>query len=211
MAEPAIRNAGRTLRPHVLSLGRSMGVKNFLVEGVSCTGKTSVCDELQRRGYHCIHGDRDLAYWGDPKTGEPLESSAYEHWIWDVDKVRALVADQSHAASFFCGGSRNLDRIDLLESCGIVLLRRFEESRPIHRSARWSFCSRGRSGHAEPASCPPTRGRVGRPSKRRGIQCAIATRDKRRHSRERDHNRRHGTHRTGGRRDSREMPTRDCE
>jgi thymidylate kinase len=65
-----------------------MGVKNYLIEGVSCTGKTSVCDELRRRGYHSIHGDRDLAYWGDPKTGEPLDSSAYEHFIWDVDKAR---------------------------------------------------------------------------------------------------------------------------
>jgi thymidylate kinase len=93
-----------------------MGVKNYLIEGVSCTGKTSVCDELQRRGYHCIHGDRELAYWGDPETGESLDSSAYEHWIWDVDKVRALVADRSHVASFFCGGSRNRDRfMDLFD------------------------------------------------------------------------------------------------
>lgn len=102
---------------------RNMGVKNYLIEGVSCTGKTSVCDELRRRGYHSIHGDRDLAYWGDPKTGEPLDGSAYEHhtWIWDVDKVRALVADQSHAASFFCGGSRNFDRfIDLFD--GVFVL-----------------------------------------------------------------------------------------
>lgn len=98
-----------------------MGVKNYLIEGVSCTGKTSVCDELQRRGYHSIHGDRDLAYWGDPKTGKPLDSSAYEHWIWDVDKVSALVADQSHAASFFCGGSRNFDHfIDLFD--GVFVL-----------------------------------------------------------------------------------------
>ncbi len=98
-----------------------MGAKNYLIEGVSCTGKTSVCDELQRRGFHSIHGDRDLAYWGDPKTGELLDSSAYEHWIWDVDKVRALVADQSHAASFFCGGSRNLDHfIELLD--GVFVL-----------------------------------------------------------------------------------------
>jgi len=98
-----------------------MGVKNYLIEGVSCTGKTSVCEELARRGYHAIHGDRELAYWGDPKTGEPLDSSAYEHWIWDVDKVRALVADQSHATSFFCGGSRNFDCfVDLLD--GVFVL-----------------------------------------------------------------------------------------
>ena len=87
-----------------------MGVKNYLIEGVSGTGKTSVCDELRRRGYHAVHGDRELAYQGDPKTGEPLDGSAHEHHLWDAYKVRALVADQSYAASFFCGGSRNFDR-----------------------------------------------------------------------------------------------------
>jgi gluconate kinase len=89
-----------------------MGVKNYFIDGVSCAGKTTVCDELQRRGYHAIHGDRELAYWGDLKTGEPVDGSADEHraWIWDVEKVRALVADQKHAATFFCGGSRNSDR-----------------------------------------------------------------------------------------------------
>jgi len=87
-----------------------MGVKNYLIEGVSCAGKTSVCVELRRRGYPSINGDTELAYRGDPKTGEPLDRSAYEHFIWDVDKVRALVADHDHAASFFCGGSRNFDR-----------------------------------------------------------------------------------------------------
>ncbi len=29
-----------------------MGVRNYLIEGVSGAGKTSVCDELRRRGYH---------------------------------------------------------------------------------------------------------------------------------------------------------------
>jgi len=91
---------------------RHMGVKNYFIDGVSCAGKTTVCDELQRRGYHAIHGDEELAYWGDLKTGEPVDSSADEHrtWIWDVEKVSALVADQNHAATFFCGGSRNSDR-----------------------------------------------------------------------------------------------------
>ncbi|HKO89750.1 MAG TPA: AAA family ATPase [Polyangiaceae bacterium] len=87
-----------------------MGVKNYLVDGVSGSGKTSVCDELQRRGYHAIHGDRELAYQGDPETGEPVDGFAHEHHIWDVEKVRALATDQRHAASFFCGGCRNFER-----------------------------------------------------------------------------------------------------
>jgi hypothetical protein len=95
-----------------------MGVRNYLIEGVSCAGKTTVAEELQRRGHHVIHGDRKFAYYGDPETGEPLECPAleseaervawgYPRWIWPVDRVRALLADQSEPVSFFCGGSRN--------------------------------------------------------------------------------------------------------
>jgi gluconate kinase len=89
-----------------------MGMKNYFIDGVSCAGKTTVCNELQRRGYHAIHGDRELAYWGDRTTGEPVDGSADEQraWLWDVAKVRALVANTQHAATFFCGGSRNSDR-----------------------------------------------------------------------------------------------------
>jgi hypothetical protein len=84
-----------------------VGVRNYLIEGVSGTGKTSVCKELRRRGYHAINGDTDLAYQGDPKTGEPTDVTSHWHHIWSVDKVRALVADQHERFTFFCGGSRN--------------------------------------------------------------------------------------------------------
>ena len=98
-----------------------MGTRNFLVEGVSCTGKTSVCKELQRHGYHAIHGDRELAYQGDPETGEPTDDFAHEHHIWYVDKVKALVANQDEAVTFFCGGSRNFAKfIDLFD--GVFVL-----------------------------------------------------------------------------------------
>lgn len=98
-----------------------MGARNYLIEGVSGAGKTTVGEELERRGYQVIHGDRGLAYFGDPETGEPLEGSAHEHFIWDLGKVRAIVADQNHGITFFCGGSRNHHRfIDLLD--GVFLL-----------------------------------------------------------------------------------------
>ena len=111
-----------------------MGIRNYLIEGVSGTGKTSVCHELRRRGYYALNGDRELAYQGDPKTGKPVDGFAHEHHIWNVDKVRALVADHSHAATFFCGGSRNFssfidvfDRIFVLEVDVDTLTRRLEQ------------------------------------------------------------------------------------
>ena len=98
-----------------------MGARNFLVEGVSGTGKTSVCEELQQRGYQVVHGDRELAYQGDPDTGEPTDSHAHEHHIWHVDRVQALVANQDHPVTFFCGGSRNFAKfIDLFD--GVFIL-----------------------------------------------------------------------------------------
>lgn len=109
-----------------------MGVKNYLIEGVSGTGKTTVAEELQRRGYHVIHGDRELSYLGDPETGEPLDGLAdesvtdsgtwgHERHIWDVEKVKSVIADQRNAISFFCGGSRNFPRfIDLFD--GVFVL-----------------------------------------------------------------------------------------
>lgn len=99
-----------------------MGVRNYLVEGVSGTGKTSVCKELRRRGFHAINGDTDLAYQGDPETGEPT-NVAPSHWhhIWDVDRVRALVADRSAPITFFCGGSRNFSKFQELFDAVFVL------------------------------------------------------------------------------------------
>ncbi|XXM72330.1 AAA family ATPase [Lysinibacillus sphaericus] len=87
-----------------------MGIKNYLIEGVSGTGKTSVCNELQRRGYHAIHGDRELAYQGDPETGERTDTASHENHIWNVKKVKSLVANHDHEVTFFCGGSRNYSR-----------------------------------------------------------------------------------------------------
>jgi len=109
-----------------------MGIRNYLIEGVSCAGKTTVAEELQRRGYHVIHGDRELAYRGDPRSGEPLAEHAppgvvdklaweHQHWIWRVEKVKSLIADQRHANSFFCGGSRNFHHfIDLFDAVFVL-------------------------------------------------------------------------------------------
>lgn len=109
-----------------------MAIRNYLIEGGSGTGKTTVAEELERRGYHVVHGDRALAFYGDPETGEPLdapplESKAeriawgYAHWIWPEAKVRPLAADRQHAITFFCGHSSNHHRfIDLFDAVFVL-------------------------------------------------------------------------------------------
>jgi len=98
-----------------------MGVRNYLIDGLSGTGKTSVCRELQRRGYQAINGDTELAYQGDPVTGERSEGRTHEHHIWDVERVKTLIAGNDTATTFFCGGSRNFPLfVDLFD--GVFVL-----------------------------------------------------------------------------------------
>lgn len=119
-----------------------MGVRNYLIEGVSGADKTAVATELGQRGYHAIHGDRELAYRGDPETGRPVApemetpTAAWvsAHHIWDVEKVRAHIDDKSEAVTFFCGGSRNFRAfIDLFDGVFVLdvdvdtMNRRIEE------------------------------------------------------------------------------------
>lgn len=98
-----------------------MGRRNYLIEGVSCTGKTSVCSELRRLGYHAVNGDQELAYQGDPETGEFVDQPllqdeflkavwVHAHHIWDIAKLKSILSDRSTDISFFCGGSRNFSQ-----------------------------------------------------------------------------------------------------
>ena len=89
-----------------------MALRNVLIEGVSGTGKTTVAEELERRGFHVVHGDRSLAYVGDPETGAPAARPAnltgvdlmrwsQAHHLWDVEQVESLIADRTRPVTFF--------------------------------------------------------------------------------------------------------------
>ncbi len=98
-----------------------MAKRNYLVEGVSGTGKSSVCNELRKRGYKAVNGDRELAYQGDPETGKLTHGYGHEYHIWDVEKVREIAANREDEVTFFCGGSRNFDRfLDLFDKVFVL-------------------------------------------------------------------------------------------
>ena len=98
-----------------------MAKRNYLIEGSSGTGKSAVWEELQKRGYKAINGDRELAYRGDPETGRRIEGPGFGYHIWDADKVREIVSNKDDDVAFFCGGSRNLHKlIDLFEEAFVL-------------------------------------------------------------------------------------------
>jgi gluconate kinase len=99
---------------------------NYLVEGLSGTGKSSVYDELTRRGYSALSTDRAWAY-AEPFTGLAHPLSRHENWKWD--KARAIEALKSDEPDilFVCGSSRNRDDF-LLYFCKIFNLKIDDET-----------------------------------------------------------------------------------
>src|SRR3954468_446804 len=87
-----------------------MAERNYLVEGLSGTGKSAVYDELGRRGYYAISTDRAWSYHADPESGLPGAAASHETWMWD--ERRAVVELESHGSEvlFVCGSSRNRDQ-----------------------------------------------------------------------------------------------------
>ena len=69
-----------------------------MVEGVSGAGKTSVCRELQQRGYHAVNGDTELAYHESRRgTDVPLRwLSELATFIDLFDGVFVLDVDVDH-------------------------------------------------------------------------------------------------------------------
>lgn len=84
-----------------------MAKMNILINGLSGTGKTSVGEELVKRGYLAIDADASFAF---------LESSSYydesgrrvpEAWNWNREKLTGLLSDQDESLLFICGGATN--------------------------------------------------------------------------------------------------------
>lgn len=79
---------------------------NYLISGLSGTGKSSVCAEFKRRGYKAVESDEVFGYYGDPKTGLPAPRHQL-NWIWDKKKVDEVLLNANDGDIFVCGGSMN--------------------------------------------------------------------------------------------------------
>src|SRR5215208_8512495 len=87
-----------------------MAERNYLVEGLSGAGKSSVYEELIRRGYRAISTDRAWKFHADPGTGLPGGPSHYDNAVWDQQKAVRELESPEPDVLFVCGSSRNRDR-----------------------------------------------------------------------------------------------------
>jgi hypothetical protein len=87
-----------------------MAKRNYLVEGLSGAGKSSVYEELIRRGYKAISTDRAWKYRADPDTPLPGEPNPYQNSLWDQQKALSELESPEPEVLFVCGSSGNRDR-----------------------------------------------------------------------------------------------------
>ena len=84
-----------------------MARRNYLVEGLSGAGKSSVYEELVRRGHKAISTDRAWKVQAGPDTGlpgEPVRS------VWHEQKAVDELDRPEPEVLFVCGSSGNRDR-----------------------------------------------------------------------------------------------------
>lgn len=86
-----------------------MAKRNYLVEGLSGSGKSSVYEALIRRGYNAISTDRAWAFHADHNTGLPGGSANHDNWVWDQQKAVRELESPEPEVLFVCGSSRNRD------------------------------------------------------------------------------------------------------
>lgn len=87
----------------------------YLINGPSGTGKTSIGNELEKRGYTVVNTDEALGYYANLATEEAVEFPGDDvtelwysknGWIWDKKKFNKLLSESTDI-TFFCGGSLN--------------------------------------------------------------------------------------------------------
>ena len=87
-----------------------MARRNYLVEGLSGAGKSSVYEELIRRGYKAISTDRAWKYRAGPDTGLPGGPPHHPNSLWDQQKAVSELESREPEVLFVCGSSGNRDR-----------------------------------------------------------------------------------------------------
>jgi broad-specificity NMP kinase len=112
------------------------------VTGISGSGKSAVCTELERRGYRAFQSD-DLARFYNNHTGEPLtEYLSAEHrtdewraqhtWKLQRDVVEALRKESGGELTFLCGTAAN-DADELWDLFDRVFALTLDEATLRHR------------------------------------------------------------------------------
>jgi shikimate kinase len=113
-------------------------VKRILLTGISGVGKSTVTDELARRGYRAVDADGDdFSEWVEVSderaraAGSPVEPD--RDWVLREDRIAELLATEDAAVLFVSGCAANMgkflhrfDHIVLLSTPADVIVERLQ-------------------------------------------------------------------------------------
>lgn len=100
----------------------------YLITGRGGSGKSTICRELQRRGYPAFDADEvpGLCRWENRQTGEPIEVDPAGYidykkisWAWQDVVFKRLFAE--HDDLILCGSSSNQEDYHSLFDAVLVL------------------------------------------------------------------------------------------
>ncbi|MBP0583150.1 shikimate kinase [Labrys sp. LIt4] len=84
-------------------------MKRVLITGMSGTGKTSVIRELLARGNQAHDLDTaEWSHWVAAAPGDDLTPGQGEDWVWQLDKVEALLSRPTPGPLFVSGCAENM-------------------------------------------------------------------------------------------------------
>lgn len=84
-------------------------MKRILITGMSGTGKTSVIRELLARGNEAHDLDTpEWSHWVPAAPGDDLTPGQGEDWVWQLDKVGALLSRSTPGPLFVSGCAENM-------------------------------------------------------------------------------------------------------
>lgn len=106
-----------------------------LITGMSGTGKTAVISELKTRGFAAIDLDTpEWSHWVAAAPADGLTPADGKDWIWQEDRVRALLSAPQDGLLFISGCAENMhrlypliDRIFLLSAPIDAIMARLEK------------------------------------------------------------------------------------
>ena len=87
-------------------------MKRVLIIGMSGTGKSAVIRELAARGYEAHDLDTsEWSQWIDIDPSDSLTPARGKDWVWQEDRVRALLLRPRSMPVFVSGCAENMGRL----------------------------------------------------------------------------------------------------
>lgn len=87
-------------------------MKRVLITGMSGTGKSATARELTARGYTAYDLDTpEWSHWIDAAPDDKLAPGDGKDWVWQVDKVRALLSKPGEGMLFISGCANNMEEL----------------------------------------------------------------------------------------------------